>query len=155
MEAKFAFFAVLLSVNGMSLMAHFQSGAGQTTGEDDANEIISAATGNNTIVLDAAEVGEEQYRWINNIGEENPSLNITSNTEYTIKIDNPTDEEHELVITSDSDGNINEIAKGPEIEPGEDGQFNFTAEQIGELGYHCEYHPDQMNGTITVTDFSS
>ena len=74
---------------------------------------------------------------------------------YTINMENPTDEEHELLITSDSDGNINEIAKGPEIEPGEDGEFEFTATQIGELGYHCEYHPDQMNGTITVTDFSS
>lgn len=146
---------MLLILGGLTLTLSSQLGTSQTPEEGNANEVISEATGNNTIILDAAEIGEEQYRWINNIGEENPALNMTLNTTYTVKIDNPTDEEHELIITSDSDGNIIEIAKSPEIEPGEDGEFEFTATQIGELGYHCEYHPDQMNGTITVTDFSS
>lgn len=155
MQAKFTFSVLLLILGGLTLTLSFQLGISQTTEEEDANEVISEATGNNTIILDAAEIGEEQYRWINNIGEENPALNMTLNTAYTIEIENPTDEEHELIITSDSDGKINEIAKGPEIEPGEDGEFEFTANQIGGLGYHCEYHPDQMNGTITVTDFSS
>jgi len=152
---KFSIFVTLLAIGGIFLILSLQSAASQTTEEENANEVISEATGNNTIVFDAAEVGEEQYRWINNVGEENPALNMTLNSEYTITIDNPTDEEHELIITSDSDGKINEIAKGPEIEPGEDGEFKFTPDQIGKLGYHCEYHPDQMNGTITVTDFSS
>lgn len=154
MQAKFRFSVLLLILGGLTLTLSSQLGTSQTPEEGNANEVISEATGNNTIILDAAEIGEEQYRWINNIGEENPALNMTLNTTYTVKIDNPTDEEHELIITSDSDGNINEIAKSPEIEPG-DGEFEFTATQIGELGYHCEYHPDQMNGTITVTDFSS
>ncbi|MGE5683889.1 MAG: cupredoxin domain-containing protein [Nitrososphaerota archaeon] len=155
MRAKFTFSVLLLILGGLTLTLSFQLSTSQTTEEENANEVISEATGNNTIILDAAEIDEEQYRWINNIGEENPALNMTLNTAYTIKIDNPTDEEHELIITSDADGKINEIAKGPEIEPGEDDEFEFTANQIGELGYHCEYHPDQMNGTITVTDFSS
>lgn len=155
MQAKFRFSVLLLILGGLTLTLCSQLGTSQTPEEGNANEVISEATGNNTIILDAAEIGEEQYRWINNIGEENPALNMTLNTTYTVKIDNPTDEEHELIITSDSDGNIIEIAKSPEIEPGEDGEFEFTATQIGELGYHCEYHPDQMNGTITVTDFSS
>ena len=155
MQAKFTFSVLLLILGGLTLTFSFQLGTSQTPEEENPNVVISEATGNNTIILDPAEMGEEQYRWINNIGEENPALNVTLNSTYTIKMDNPTDEEHELIITSDSDGNINEIAKGPEIEPGEDGEFEFTATQIGELGYHCEYHPDQMNGTITVTDFSS
>jgi plastocyanin len=78
-------------------------------------------------------------------------LNLISNAEYTIKIDNPTDEEHELIIDSEAHARTNEIAKGPEIEPGENGEFKFTPNQVGELSYHCEYHPDQMNGTITVS----
>lgn len=149
----------------MSLILPFQSGASQTIGEKNVTEgtsplgdnnmsNASAASGNNTIILNPAEVDEEQYKWINNAGEDNPNLNIISDIEYTIKIDNPTDEEHELIITSKSDGKTNAIAESPEIEPGKNGEFKFKAEQIGELGYHCEYHPDQMNGTIGVTEFS-
>jgi plastocyanin len=82
---------------------------------------------------------------------ENPHLSINSNTEYTIKIDNPTDEEHQLVIDSAADGSVSEIKKGHEVKPGKSDEFKFTANQVGELGYHCKYHPDQMNGTITVS----
>ena len=46
---------------------------------------------NNTITLNAAELGEKQYRWVDNSGNENPTLSIVANNEYTIKISNPTD----------------------------------------------------------------
>jgi hypothetical protein len=45
-------------------------------------------------------VGEEQYRWTDSSGAENPTLNLVSNNEYTVKIPNPTDEEHELIVES-------------------------------------------------------
>jgi plastocyanin len=76
---------------------------------------------------------------------------MKSNTEYTIKIENPTDEKHELIIDSGSTGNTSAIAESEEIEPEGNVEFKFKADQVGELGYHCEYHPDQMNGTITVS----
>jgi uncharacterized cupredoxin-like copper-binding protein len=147
---SFRLFIGLLVVGGTSLILPAQLGLGQTTAEENSTEDTSGST-NNTIILNAAEAGEETYRWIDSTGAENPNLNIMSNTEYTIKIDNPTDEEHELIIDSESDGKTSEIAKSPEIEPGENGEFKFTADEAGELGYHCEYHPDQMNGTITVS----
>ncbi|MDW0339980.1 MAG: hypothetical protein QN597_06995, partial [Nitrososphaeraceae archaeon] len=81
----------------------------------DTSNATSGASINKTIVLNAAEVGEdetaedgddqtaedgedekaegsadEMYRWVDSTGAENPDLNINSNTEYTIKIDNPT-----------------------------------------------------------------
>jgi plastocyanin len=158
----------------------------------DTSNATSTATSNNTIILNAAEAGEEEtaeageeetaeageeetaeageeetaeageeetaeageeemYRWVDSTGAENPDLNIISNTEYTIKIDNPTDEEHELIIDSESAGNTSAIAESADIEPGKNVEFKFKAEQVGELGYHCKYHPDMMNGTINVS----
>jgi plastocyanin len=101
---------------------------------------------------ETAEAGEEErYRWVDSTGAENPDLNIISNTEYTIKIDNPTDEEHELIIDSESAGNTSAIAESGDIERGKNVELKFKAEQVGELGYHCKYHPDMMNGTINVS----
>lgn len=56
---KFSIFVTLLAIGGIFLILSLQSGASQTTEEENANEVISEATGNNTIVLDVAEVGEE------------------------------------------------------------------------------------------------
>ena len=150
----------------------------------DTSNATSGASINKTIVLNAAEVGEdetaeqgedetaeqgedetaeqgedekaegsadEMYRWVDSTGAENPDLSINSNTEYTIKIDNPTDEEHELIIDSEPAGNTSAIAESGDIEPGKNVEFKFKAEQVGELGYHCKYHPEMMNGTINVS----
>jgi plastocyanin len=97
------------------------------------------------------EVKEEMYRWVDSTGAENPDLNITSNTGYTIKIDNPTDAEHQLIIDSKSNGKTSEIEKSDEIKPGKNVEFKFKIDKVGELGYHCKYHPDIMNGTINVS----
>jgi plastocyanin len=134
----------------------------------DSSNATSTASSNNTIILNAAEEGEDEtaeegedetaeegedetYRWVDSTGEENPNLNMISNTEYTIKIDNPTDEEHELIIDSESAGNTSSLAESGDIEPGKNVEFKFKADQVGELGYHCKYHPDMMNGTINVS----
>ena len=116
------------------------------TAEED--EVETAEEGEE---LTVEEGEDETYRWVDSSGAENPDLNIISNTEYTIKIDNPTDEKHELIIDSESDGKTSIIAESPEIEPGKNAEFKFKPNQVGELGYHCEYHPDQMNGTINVS----
>ena len=151
MIQRFSLFVAVLIVGASSLMLAVQV-TGQTVGEEKDTSLEGNVAQNNTIILNAAEQGEdEKYRWIDGAGMENPHLNINSNTEYTIKIDNPTDEEHQLVIDSGADGNVSEIAKGHEVKPGKSDEFKFTANQVGELGYHCKYHPDQMNGTITVS----
>lgn len=128
-------------------------GATEENSSSVASMDTNITTTNKTIILNAKEVeGEkETYRWVNDAGEDNPSLQLVSNADYTFKMDNPTDEEHELVIDSKSDGKTTEIAKGPEVKPGKNTEFQFKAEDKGELGYHCKYHPDQMNGTITVS----
>ena len=100
-------------------------------------------------MINATEVGEEQYRWTDSTGAENPTLNLVANNDNTVKISNPTDEEHELII-SKIDGETSEVAKSGDIEPGNIVEFKFKAEEARGLGYHCKYHPDIMKGTITV-----
>ena len=157
MLERFFLFSALLLVGAASIVISGQMSIGQTIGKENDTSLVDNASSliaeNNTILLNATEVGdEEQLRWTDSSGAENPTLNIVANNEYTIKISNPTHEEHELIVTSESDGKTTTIAKSPEIKPGEDGEFKFMAVQTGELGYHCEYHPDMMNGTITVTE---
>ena len=41
---------------------------------------------NNTITLNATEVGGERYRWTDSSGAEKSSLNLVANNEYTVKI---------------------------------------------------------------------
>ena len=125
----------------------------KTISSNKTSNDISAASGNNIIILNVAEVGdEEQYRWVDASGAENPTLNIMANKDYIIKISNPTDEEHQLIIDSKADGKSSEIAKSEEIKPqSKNVELNFKTDQIGELGYHCKYHPDMMNGTINLT----
>jgi len=161
MVDKYTLFVALLTVSGMSIMLHFQLGTAQTegemneTGETSMASINATEPENNTIMLNATEVGEEQYRWTDSSGAENPPLNLVANKEYTVKISNPTDEKHELIIDSKMDGKTSEIAKSDDIKPGDNVEFKFSTEEPGNLGYHCQYHPDMMNGTITVTESPS
>jgi plastocyanin len=88
---------------------------------------------------------------VNSSDAQNPTLNIMADKDYIIKISNPTDEEHQLIIDSKADGKTSEIAKSKEIKPqSKNVEFNFKTDKVGELGYHCKYHPDMMNGTINV-----
>jgi len=157
------FNGILLVVSGLFLGVNVEGSTSEATNETDSltdnktmssnktSNDTSAGSGNNTIVLNAAEAGEEQYRWVDASGAENPTLNITTNNDYTIKISNPTDEEHQLIIDSKADGKTSQVAKSKEIKPEKDVEFNFKTVQVGELGYHCKYHPDMMKGTINVT----
>jgi hypothetical protein len=112
MVNRFSLFVALLVLSGISMMLPFQLIVGQTIGEENETEASARGNGsdfslvseNNTIMLNATEVGEEQYRWTDSSGAENPTLNLVANNEYTVKISNPTDEEHELIVDSKIDG---------------------------------------------------
>ena len=88
---------------------------------------------------------DEVYKWTS--GEQiNPTLTLIQNTENVIEIQNPTDEKHEFVIESNGE----EIAASGDISPDSSGMLSIKPDMVGELVYHCEYHPDSMKGTITV-----
>lgn len=77
-------------------------GVSQTMGQlDDNNHAATlddnSVQGNNTLILNPSEINRT-YRWVNSSGGVNPTLDITKGNEYQIKINNPTDEEHELLL---------------------------------------------------------
>src|SRR5881409_19652 len=108
----------------------------------------SSASNSNTssIALNALELKNETYRWQNTSKGINPTLHLIANTDYLIKIKNPTDTKHQLIITS----NGTEIAKSKDIIAGKNGKLNF-ANSTGTFEYHCEYHPDTMKGIIEIS----
>jgi plastocyanin len=106
----------------------------------------------NTIILNVVEVGdEEQYRWVDVSGAENPTINIMMGKNYTFKVSNRTPEVHELIIDTKVNGKVSEIAKSDEIQQySKNVEFKFKSDKAGSLEYHCKYHPGMMNGTIIV-----
>jgi hypothetical protein len=70
--------------------------------------------------------------WTDSSGSKNPTFNLVANNEYTVKISNPTDEEHELIIDSKIDGKTSEVARSGDIEPGDIIEFKFKAEEAGD-----------------------
>ena len=108
----------------------------------------------NTIKVNATEKNEV-YRWQIN-GQTNPDLRLTTNTAYTFTVQNPTDTKHELII-ADSQGK--ELATTGDLQPGSSGQLTFKPNMTSSsgggnnmLGYHCEYHPDLMKGSIQIVN---
>ena len=108
----------------------------------------------NTIKVNATEKNEV-YRWQIN-GQTNPDLKLTANTAYTFTVQNPTDTKHELII-ADSQGK--ELATTGDLQPGSSGQLTFKPNMTSSssdgnsiLGYHCEYHPDLMKGSIQIVN---
>jgi hypothetical protein len=104
----------------------------------------------NAVQVNATEINEV-YRWQIN-GQINPDLRLLADTAYTFTVQNPTDTKHELII-ADSQGK--DLATSGDIQPGGSGILNFktnmTSSSGGKmLGYHCEYHPDLMKGSIDI-----
>jgi plastocyanin len=102
----------------------------------------------NTIQLGVTEQ-QEIYRWSDNNGTINPTLKFIVNRDNTVQIQNPTDDEHEMIVESPQG---NELASSGDIEPNDSGELSFRPNMTGTLQYHCEYHPTTMVGTIEVSD---
>src|ERR687897_1074381 len=103
----------------------------------------------NTIQLDVTEQQEEVYRWSNDSGAINPTLKFIVNTDNIVQIQNPTDEEHKMIVESQPG---NELATSGDIEPNSSGELSFRPNMTGTFQYHCEYHPSTIRGMIEVTD---
>ena len=85
--------------------------------------------------------------WVNTTnGVINPTLNFKVNTNGVIKIHNPTQALHQLII----DFNGKQIATSGDIAPGSSGKVSFEPTMTGTFGYHGLYHPTTMKGIIQV-----
>lgn len=146
-------YPIMITILIAGLFLLLPGGIKQGVGQDEDNNDTETSnanslTGNNTIVLNPSEVNGT-YRWVNNSGGINPTLDITMGNEYQIKINNPTDEEHELIIENNEKS---KVASSEEIEPGKNTDFKFKADETGELNYYCEYHPETMKGIIKIIE---
>ena len=92
----------------------------------------TSASNSTTIALNALELKNETYRWQNTSEAINPTLHLIAGTDYLIKIKNPTDTKHQLIIGS----NGTEIAKGNEVAPGKTGKLTLPGNLTGTLEYH-------------------
>ena len=88
----------LMYVNSYSNSYHLQT----ASAIKDKNTIISTSSSSSTtktIQLSAKEVKPGVYNWIDaNNGASDPTLRASANTVILIKIQNPTDTKHELII---------------------------------------------------------
>jgi plastocyanin len=102
---------------------------------------------NNIVQLSVKEVTSGVYKWINGSnGADNPTLKAFTNANNIIKIQNPTDTKHELIIDTGADI----LPSSDDISPNGSGQLSFNPNMTGTFTYHCAYHPYTMKGTIEV-----
>src|SRR6187200_223361 len=107
---------------------------------------------NNTIQLSTKEVKPGVYNWIDTSnGASNPTLKVFANASNIIKIQNPTDTKHELIIDTGADV----LPSSDDINPNSSGQLSFKPTTTGTFTYHCAYHPFTMKGTIQIASSSS
>lgn len=105
----------------------------------------AASSSPNTIQLSVKEESEDAYRWASSSdGTINPTLKVSQNTANIIKIQNPTDTKHELIIDT------NPQSSSGDINPDSSGQLSFKPTTTGTVTYHCAYHPQTMKETIQV-----
>jgi plastocyanin len=126
----------------------YDKGSSSSTSDKSSSTSSSSTSNSNTssIALNALELKNETYRWQNTSEAINPTLHLIANTDYVIKIKNPTDTKHELIIASNGTE-----TKSNELKPGKNGKLNFNANSTGTFEYHCEYHPDTMKGIIEIS----
>lgn len=124
-----------------------KSSSGKTTSSTSTSASSVSSNNNTSIAMNALELKNETYRWQNTSKQINPTLHLIANTDYTFKIQNPTDTKHELIIGS----NGTELATSKDINPGKSKSFVFSPNSTGIFEYHCEYHPDTMKGIIEIT----
>jgi plastocyanin len=155
-KALISFVVISILLVGMTYSSQFlvqstsakKSSPDKISGTDSTSNADTNNNNNTSIALNALELKNETYRWQNTTQGINPTLHLIAHTDYDIKIKNPTDAKHELIIGS----NGTELAKSNSINPGKNKNFVFNANTTGIFEYHCEYHPDTMKGIIEITN---
>ncbi|HET7390237.1 MAG TPA: cupredoxin domain-containing protein [Nitrososphaeraceae archaeon] len=140
--------ALLFGLISDNLFGYYQLQV--ATGAQGSNAVKPTATtttNGTTIQLTAKEVSNGVYRWIDtNNGAANPKLKVFENANNIIKIQNPTDTKHQLIIDTGAD----ELPASGVVAANGNGQLSFNPNQLGTFTYHCAFHPFMMQGTIQI-----
>jgi plastocyanin len=70
-------------------------------------------------------------------------LNFKAGQKVTVTIQNKDSVEHNFTFKA--------AKANKDVEAGETAKATFTVPAAGTYEFHCEYHPNQMKGTVTVT----
>jgi plastocyanin len=143
-----AFMAFSLAIlYGLDQQNQNASGAYSSTNPPSTSSSIQSTSSNNSSMSLSVKQIAGVYKWTNaTTGAENPQLGLNTKMNNTIKIQNPTDTKHKLIIESQG----KEVASSGDITPGASGQISFRPNGTGTFSYHCEYHPDTMKGEIKL-----
>jgi plastocyanin len=104
----------------------------------------SPGTGGGSSGSSSAETGggaEDQTVTLSNFTFDPSTLALPSGKDVKIELTNKDDVEHSFTLDDDS--------VSQDVEGGED--TSVTLNLTEGIGWHCEYHPDTMKGTITVS----
>jgi len=133
--------AFLIEISYVSSQNTFQVQSASAANTNSTNG-FSGAT-----LLSAKEVKDGVYNWISGSnGAANPTIKALVNSKNIIKIQNPTDTKHELIIDTGTDV----LPSSDDIAPNGSGQLVFNPTSTGTFTYHCAYHPFTMKGIIHV-----
>ncbi len=87
-------------------------------------------------------------------GQQNPTMAAKVGDPITIQLTNKGSQPHNMRFAG-ADAKLDtgdDIVSTPDLIPGgATGTLSFTIAQPGTYPYHCDFHPDQMKGEITVT----
>ena len=129
-------FGLAAAVFSVALLAACSSGDGSPgTGGS------SPGTGGGSSASSSPETGggaEDQSVTISNFTFDPSTLALPSGQEVKIEVTNKDDVEHSFTLNDDSVS-----------QDGEDASVTLNLTEG--IGWHCEYHPDTMKGTITVS----
>lgn len=102
-----------------------------------------------TVQISSKEISPGLYRWTNSTtGTFNPTLKVIANATNIIKIENPTDSKHNLIIDTGTDF----LPESGAIAPRTSGQLSFGPTSASTYTYHCAYHPFTMNGKVIIVN---
>jgi plastocyanin len=87
--------------------------------------------------------GEELKLTAKDIKWDTTTLQLTSGTSYRVEVTNDDSVEHNFTFE--------QAGANQDVEGGENATVTFTAPAAGSYEFHCEYHPQAMKGTVTVT----
>ena len=84
------------------------------------------------------------------LGFDKGTLEVTAGQPFTITLDNQDDVSHTLAIYTEEGGDEIAGVEPSTVRPGETGTLTTTIAEPGEYYFQCDFHPQQMNGTLTV-----
>ena len=87
-------------------------------------------------------------------GEQNPTITVAAGAELTFNLTNDGTAIHNMRVAGDDNSystSDDAVSDAELINAGETGTLTWTAPaEPGDYDYRCDFHPDDMKGTITV-----